>query len=116
MSRLRKIFPLLHDRFPEIPLILSCSDSTWTAMAQMTSITAVSKSVPSNMMSRIEGMASRLAEDIASGKTDLNSVDLNDIGQQVLAGCDENDMSKFADNISDLLPVLKNMDQFRPKS
>ena len=52
-------------------------------------------------------MASKLAEDIVSGKTDMANVNLSDIGQQVLSGCSEDDMSKFAGNLDTLLPALQ---------
>ncbi len=59
-------------------------------------------------MGRIEDVANKLADDIVAGRTDMASVNLSDIGQQVLAECNEDDVSKFANNIEELLPALQN--------
>ena len=54
-------------------------------------------------------MASRLADDIMNGRTDMGSVNLSDIGKQVLDGCNEGEMDTFANNIESLLPALQHM-------
>ena len=58
------------------------------------------------MMHKIEDMASRLANDLVSGKTPLGEVDLNDIGNQVLSQCSSDDMRYFAGNIDSILPTI----------
>lgn len=79
----------------------------WDCVNQMNKFCTVHKNVPAKMMGRIESMASRLAEDIMSGKADMSKLDLSEIGQEVLAGCNEEDMSNFASNIENLLPVVQ---------
>jgi hypothetical protein len=63
--------------------------------------------IPVGMMSHIETMASKLADDIVSGKTNMNNMNLNELGQHVLSQCKEEDMDKFAENIDSLLPALQ---------
>ena len=98
----------LQAAFPELKKLKSKADDeqVWRNINQLNGFAAVTENIPVKMMGRIEDMASRLADDIVSGRTDMASVNLHDIGQQVLAGCDESDMSKFAGNIESLLPAL----------
>ena len=63
----------------------------------------MSENIPTN----IKNMASKLADDIVAGRTDMASVNLSDVGQQVLVGCNEEDMTQFAQNINQLLPALQ---------
>ena len=62
--------------------------------------------IPPNMLRGIEGVASRLAQDIVAGKADLGSLDIEALGQQVLAGVDTADVDSFADNLDKILPAL----------
>lgn len=106
-----RVLKLLHEEFPEIPGLTEpdkMSESVWKNIHQLNGFSAVTESIPTKMMGRIESMASRLADDIVAGRTDMASVNLSDIGQQVLSGCDEEDMTKFAGNIDALLPALQN--------
>lgn len=105
------VLPSLNDAFPELGIRAPVEDETWKDMQQLANFSAVTESIPTNMMSRIEAMANRLADDIVSGKTDMANVNLGEIGQQVLSGCNESDMSNFASNIEDLLPALQNFGQ-----
>lgn len=81
-------------------------DEDWKTIENIYSYATVGNAIPQRMMSRIEDLASKLADDIVSGKKDMNQIDLNDIGQQVLSGCNPDDMQKFAGNLDDLLPVI----------
>ena len=78
----------------------------WEIVQNLYSYATVGSAIPSRMMTRIEDLAGKLAEDIVSGKKDMSTVDLNDIGQQVLSGCAPEDMQKFAGNLDELLPVI----------
>lgn len=99
---LRKEFPEL-----KIPKNVPFEDGVWVNISQLNNFATVVDAIPTGMMGRIEDMASRLADDIVSGKTDMASVNLNDIGQQVLSQCQEGEMDKFAGNINNLLPALQ---------
>ncbi len=107
-----KVLESLRESFPELSVITSSvSEETWKTINQLNGFSAVNENIPSRMMGRIESMASKLADDIVSGKTDMASVNLSDIGQQVLSGCSEDDMSNFAGNIDALLPALQSFHQ-----
>jgi hypothetical protein len=99
---MRTDFPELH-----IPTDIVLEDGVWVNLSQLTSFSTVVDAIPTGMMGRIEDMANKLADDIVSGKTDMASVNLNDIGQQVLSQCNEGEMDKFAGNINNLLPALQ---------
>tara|TARA_B110001450_G_scaffold256652_1_gene287993 strand:+ start:3084 stop:4145 length:1062 start_codon:yes stop_codon:yes gene_type:complete len=99
---MRTDFPELH-----IPTDIVLEDGVWVNFSQLTSFSTVVDAIPTGMMGRIEDMANKLADDIVSGKTDMASVNLNDIGQQVLSQCNEGEMDKFAGNINNLLPALQ---------
>lgn len=107
-SKSANVLPLIQTRFPELNLtICELSVRCWTAITHMNSYAAVDDHIPRQMMGRIEHMANQIAGDIVAGKADLSSLDLTDIGQQVLAGCSESDMSQFAANIDQLLPAIQ---------
>ena len=99
----------LRTEFPElrIPMNVKLDDGVWVNFNQLNNFSTVVDAIPTGMMGRIEDMASKLANDIVSGKTDMASVNLNDIGQQVLSQCNEGEMDKFAGNINTLLPALQ---------
>lgn len=103
IGQLVQAFPIL----AKIQTLERIDDKIWRNINQLNGFSTVSENIPSKMMGRIEDVANKLASDIVAGKTDMASVNLSDIGQQVLSGCDEADMSKFANNIEDLLPALQ---------
>ena len=76
---------------------------------QMNSFCSVRKHIPNGMMGQIESYAQKLAEDINSGKCDLSSINLQQIGQDVLQNCDSDEMMAMADNIGNLLPTLQSL-------
>ena len=99
----------LNKHFPELKLEgATLTDEVWDIIIQLNGYATVGNSIPSKMMGKIEDLASKLADDIVNGKTDMSSMNLANIGQQVLAGCDESDMNKFASNIEDIIPALQN--------
>lgn len=104
----------LFEKFPELDGLRDerkVDEKVWRNINQLNGFSTVSENIPVKMMGRIEDVANRLADDIVAGRTDMASVNLSDIGQQVLAGCDESDMSKFATNIEELIPALQNFHQ-----
>lgn len=66
----------------------------------------VHTNVPGQMRGKIEAAAEQLAGQIMTGSLDMSSIDLNQIGQDVLDGCDSADLSSLAENIGSLLPIL----------
>ena len=98
--------------FPEMK---SCeiTQTAWNLINKLNGYSTVTSNIPTKMMGRIEDMAAKLAEDISAGRTSMENLNLSDIGQQVLSGCNQEDMSNFANNIDNLLPALQ---QFHTKS
>lgn len=76
------------------------------ALGQIVSYCKVQAHIPTHMMGRIEDYAQKLAADITSGGTSLADLDLGKIGEDVLAGCNPEDMTALAENIGSLLPAL----------
>lgn len=76
---------------------------------QLNVLTQVNKSVPAAMRNRIESVAQNLAGQILSGNMSLSGIDLNEIGQEVLDGCDPDDLTDLANQVGALLPELSNI-------
>ena len=87
------------------------TDDVWSKIDQMFNYMGVHTSIPDKMMGRIESTAHKLAGDIAMGKADLSTLNLSEIGQSVLEGCDTSDMEQFTQNMGNLLPVLQNLQE-----
>lgn len=99
----------LEDHFDEFKFKeeLLITDDVWKSIVELNGFAAVGENIPGNMMSKIENIASKLADDIVNGKQTLDSVNLSEIGQQVLSDCNEEDMNKFANNVENLIPALQ---------
>ena len=98
--------PSLAHHFPEL------GDAPYTpeqiAIAErMRNLVTMDDSIPPNMMRGIESVASRLVKDLQSGKCDLGSLDIESIGNQVIAGVSETDMGAFASNLDKIIPALE---------
>lgn len=83
------------------------TEEQWGIMDKAIGLTTMNDSIPASMMSGIESMASKLAQDIASGKADLSTLNIEAIGEQVMSGIPAGDMSSFANNIDKILPALQ---------
>lgn len=81
-------------------------ETQWEALERAVALATMETSIPSNMMRGIEDVASRLAQDIADGKTDLASLDVEAIGKSVLAGVSSEEVAAFAQNVDRILPAL----------
>ena len=81
----------------------------WDTVDQLNSYTKLSSQVPTGVMSKIESMASKLASDLNSGAVTMDTLNLQSIGEQVLSGCDANELSKLTGNLGELLPILSQM-------
>ena len=108
-SRDPSVLSKLKTIFPNMKPVETLSDASWAAIVQMNNFSSVGANIPENMMGRIESVANRLAKDLASGSVDMSTLDMNDIGRQVLSGCDAHEMNSFAANIGNILPVLQQM-------
>jgi len=110
--------PLLRRAFPSgmVRDVFSAEDGAydseaWASVDQLCNFVGVHSSIPNKMMGRIETTAHKLAGEIALGKADLGSLNLSEIGQSVLEGCDPEDMEQFTKNMGSLLPVLKDLQE-----
>lgn len=103
------VLEALRQEFPTLAFATPPTEAAWDHVKQLNGLCTVTDSIPTQMMTRIEDMASRLAEDIVAGRTDMTNMNLSEIGQQVLSGCNEDDMASFAQNIDQLLPALQQM-------
>ena len=102
------VFEKLKAHVPELDFEnLIVNDEMWEQINQMNGYASVGQNIPTKMMGKIENLATKLADDIMSGKADFSNMDLNKIGQEVLSQCDETDMDSFANNIDSLLPALQ---------
>ena len=91
-------------RLPE--LLEAHPEEAKALLSQVNVLTQVHGNMPGSMRNRIEETAQRLAGQIMNGEASLSSLDLNEIGNQVLEGCNPEDLSSLADNIGSLLPEL----------
>jgi hypothetical protein len=87
----------------------TATDAFWGKLNTMHSFAGVQTGIPSNMMSKIESTAHKLAGEIATGKTDMSSLNIADIGRSVLQDVDPSDMESFSANMGSLLPMLGNL-------
>ena len=90
-------------------------DRAWQLLVQLCGLAGVTQVVPQNMMTRIEAQANRIASEIACGQTDLSKLNLADIGQSVLEGCDVSEVQQLGSQMSSLLPMLQSLQQNIPK-
>lgn len=102
-------FQYLCERFPYLDASCPPSDETANALTQLFGMVSMNHNIPTDMMKGIESVASKLAEDISNGKTDLASIDMEKIGKEVLSQVSETEVDAFASNMSALLPVLTKM-------
>ena len=102
--------PILNASFPDL------GNDTYTAeqiaiVDRMKNLVTMDDAIPSDMMRGIEAVASRIVKDINNGRCDLASLDIESIGQQVISGVNEEDMSKFASNLDKIIPALQRAHQ-----
>lgn len=96
--------------FPEF----GCETDAFTSeqyahVDKMFNLIVMEGSIPSGMMRGIEVMASKLVDDIACGNTDLSELNIEKIGQEVLAGVCQSDIDSFAQNVDKIMPALQNL-------
>lgn len=92
-----------------VAALASADSRGWGHVDQLNGYARISSNIPTGVMSRIETMASKLASDLQSGSVTMETLNLQNIGEQVLSDCDANDLSKLSGNINELLPVLSQM-------
>jgi hypothetical protein len=83
--------------------------AAWSHVDSLNNCATLSSSIPGGVMSKIESLASTLATDLRNGATDLHTLDLQSIGEQVLSQCDAGELTKLTENLGELMPVLGQM-------
>ena len=89
----------------------AATDEEWDMLNRIIGLVTMKSAIGDNMMSGIERMANKIVDDIAQGKTDMSSLNVESIGKEVLSSVSASDMTQFANNIDKLLPALS---QFKP--
>jgi len=64
-------------------------------------------SIPTRMLSKIEGVAQQLAAKMANGETNLASLDLFKIGESVIQGTSEEELMEFAGNMGEIQKMMQ---------
>jgi hypothetical protein len=100
LERIQEIFPELNIKSVEP------TDKVWDHLKSLNTFAVVDGQMPSNMMSRIESLATKLTDDIVNGKP-LSDLNMDQIGNEILSSCDQEDMNKFVQNMDVLLPALQ---------
>lgn len=87
------------------------SDDDWILLQQATTFISIEAHVPKGMMAGIESVAQEMANEgsvhnLASAA--MNPEFMTKIGEKVLGGVSQHDVSSFANNIDKLLPIITN--------
>ena len=85
------------------------SNTEWQLLSQVSGLVQVDGAVPSQMMSSIENYAQNLAADVMEGRKDLSSLNFEEMGQEVMATLNKDDVDKLADNVDNLMPMLQTL-------
>lgn len=101
-TKITEVFPFLSGERP-------FNDEEWSLFEKCMSLSTMHSNIPLPMMQGIEDVANKLVADINSGKTDLSSLNVEAIGQQVLSGVSQADMNEFAKNMNKIIPAMQNM-------
>jgi hypothetical protein len=99
----------MKEDLPEFLWSRTLQSVEWDTLNKLSSFCTVKNAIGDNMMGCIESVAQSLAEDIISGKKDFSSLDLDDIGKQVLSQVNSDEVQSFANNIDSILPAISNL-------
>jgi len=97
----------LQQGFPEIDWNTPLSSTDTKLISQIMSMARVDDSVPSSVMTAIEGVANKLAEDLVKGDKSLDSLSINDIAKQLSGKISERDLETLSGSMSSMLPALQ---------
>jgi hypothetical protein len=98
---LLRAFPALGDQ--------DLSDEQWEVYLKLLNLAGMEAAIPDGMMRGIEDVASKLVRSMEDGTTDLASLDMEEIGKQVLQKVGSGDVSEFASNLDKILPALQRL-------
>lgn len=84
-------------------------EEEWCLVDKAFALCTMEGSIPQAMMSGIENVANRLVKDISEGRTNLASLNVEAIGQQVMSSVSSEDMSTFSNNLDKIIPAIQRM-------
>jgi hypothetical protein len=85
------------------------NEEEWDLLDRALSLCTMEGSIPPPMMQGIESVANKIAMDIESGKMTLGSLNIEDVGKQVLSNLSPEEMSSFAKNLDKIIPAMQHM-------
>lgn len=85
------------------------SASEWQLLTQMLGLTQVNKAVPTAMMETIESYAKNLASDVMEGRRDFSQMNIEEMGAEVMAQLNPDDVDHMASNVDGLQNVLSTL-------
>lgn len=108
-ERVETVQSILVAEFPYLNETPAFSETEWTLIDKAFAMSTMQNAIPVPMMRGIEDVATKLVKDISEGRADLNSLNVEAIGQQVLSGVSKEEMSSFANNLDQIIPALQRM-------
>ena len=104
-----KAWKVLANTMPELAITKPPTDAHWELLDHAVALANMDDAIPQPLMKGIESVAGKLMQDIASGKASLETLDLEEIGKQVLGGVNAKDVSNFASNLDRIVPALQQL-------
>lgn len=93
------------DALPEIGAA-ELDAEQWSLLEKMADLAQMESAIPPSMMRGIETVAADLVRKLETGEVDMSKINIEQIGQQVLGGVGDADVSAFAENLDTIVPAL----------
>ena len=105
----------IRDKWLDTTIDETTRENIWLYFAEMCKYSQMHfglfQNIPSNAMSRIESTAMNLAEKLQNGSMTMNDINFNDIGQSVISGLSEEELSEFTNSLMGDMGTLQNLAQ-----
>lgn len=82
------------------------TEEDWEDLEKSVALATMQRAIPSDMLNNIEAYAHKLMAGMQDGTASLETLDIEQIGKQVLAGTSEADLNAFASQIDKIMPAL----------
>ena len=99
---------LLRSLFTELATV-DLDGQDWSDLKRSVALLDMDRAIPTDMMRGIEAAAESLARDIGSGAMTMDSLNVEEIGQKVMATVSPSDARVFAANLGKILPAIQKM-------
>tara|TARA_B110000046_G_scaffold88637_3_gene96685 strand:- start:1432 stop:2460 length:1029 start_codon:yes stop_codon:yes gene_type:complete len=90
------------------------TEEQWALLDRALGLVTMEGAISAPMMRNIESVANQLVQDLANGKADLSTLNIEALGQQVLSQVSQEDVSSFAQNLDKIIPALDGLHQPQP--